>query len=178
MTTSESQPILNFLPISDTLATAGQPTPEQFAALRKDGYEVIINLAPDNASNAINNEAQVIAEQGMDYVHIPVDWQAPQLQDLQKFFTAMEQNRGRKLLVHCALNLRVSSFVYLYRVLRESVPEPEAAVPLHEMWGRVAARAQGKPADSVTAVTANMFYQPDGTWRRFIDQALSAKFWC
>jgi uncharacterized protein (TIGR01244 family) len=178
MTTPDVQHIFNFLPISEKLATSGQPTSEQFTALRAHGYEVVINLAPDNASNAIANEAQVVSAQGMDYVHIPVDWQAPQLEDLQKFFATLEENRGRKTLVHCAMNLRVSSFVYLYRVLRESVPEPEAAVPLNEMWGRVAARAQGQPADSVVVATANMFYQPDGTWRRFIDQALSAKFWC
>lgn len=170
--------ILNFLPISARLATAGQPAREQFATVSDSGYELVINLAPADSSNAIANEAQVVADNGMRYVHIPVDWKTPRLEDLTRFFEVMEQNRERKVFVHCAMNLRVSSFVYLYRVLREGVPEPEAAVPLNEMWGRVATYAEGRGPDSVAVATANSFYQPDGVWRRFIDEALAAKFWC
>jgi protein tyrosine phosphatase (PTP) superfamily phosphohydrolase (DUF442 family) len=170
--------ILNFLPINDRLATAGQPTREQFADVSAAGYELVVNLAPSDSSNAIPDETGAVAGNGMQYVHIPVDWQAPRLEDLARFFGVMEQNRGRRVFVHCAMNLRVSSFVYLYRVLRENVPEPEAAVPLNEMWGRVAAYAKGRPPTSTAAAVANSFYLPDGIWRRFIDQALATKFWC
>jgi protein tyrosine phosphatase (PTP) superfamily phosphohydrolase (DUF442 family) len=170
--------ILNFLPINDRLATAGQPTREQFADVRANGYELVVNLAPSDSSNAIPDEAGAVAGNGMQYVHLPVDWQAPRLEDLTRFFEVMEQNSKRKVFVHCAMNLRVSSFVYLYRVLRENVPEPEAAVPLNEMWDRVAAYAKGRPATSTAVAVANSFYRPDGIWRRFIDQALATKFWC
>lgn len=170
--------ILNYLPISEQLATAGQPTPEQFALLRDAGFELVINLAPSDASNAIPAEAEIVAAQGMRYVHIPVDWQQPQLDDLSRFFEAMEQGRRQKVFVHCAMNLRVSSFVYLYRVLRDNVPEPEAALPLNEIWGRVAAYARGRGPDSTAVAVANSYYQPDGSWRRFIDQALATKFGC
>lgn len=178
MTGRALQSILNFLPINDGLATAGQPTAAQFADLRAAGYQTVINLAPSDSSNAIANEDTVVAANGMRYVHIPVDWKSPRLEDLTRFFEVMEQNRDEKIFVHCAMNLRVSSFVYLYRVLRQGVPEPEAAVPLNEIWGRVAAYAKGRGPDSTAVATANSFYQPDGTWRRFIDQALAARFWC
>ncbi|MGH8453432.1 MAG: protein tyrosine phosphatase family protein [Nevskiales bacterium] len=170
--------IFNFLPISERLATAGQPTREQFAAIGSDGYGLVINLAPSDSSNAIANEEQLVAENGMRYVHIPVDWKAPRLEDLTRFFEVMEQNREQKVFVHCAMNLRVSSFVYLYRVLRLNEPEPEAALPLNEIWGRVAVYAKGSAPESTAVAVANSFYQPDGIWRRFIDQALAAKFWC
>jgi protein tyrosine phosphatase (PTP) superfamily phosphohydrolase (DUF442 family) len=170
--------ILNFLPINDRLATAGQPTREQFTAVKNDGYELVINLAPSDSSNAIADEAEIVGAQGMQYVHIPVDWKAPQMEDLTRFFAIMEQNRERKVLVHCAMNLRVSTFVYLYRVLRADVPEPEAAVPLNEMWGRVAAYAKGRGPESTAVAVANSYYQPDGAWRRFIDQALAAPLRC
>lgn len=170
--------ILNFLPIDERLATAGQPTQEQFARIGSAGYALVINLAPADSANAIPDEESVVIRNGMQYEHIPVDWQAPQLDDLRRFFEIMDRNRSRKVFVHCAMNLRVSSFVYLYRVLRENVPEPEAAVPLNEMWGRVAAFAKGRPPDSTAVVAANSFYRTDGTWRRFIDKALATKFWC
>jgi protein tyrosine phosphatase (PTP) superfamily phosphohydrolase (DUF442 family) len=35
----------NFLQISPTIATAGQPTIEQFALISSAGYETVINLA-------------------------------------------------------------------------------------------------------------------------------------
>ena len=170
--------ILNFLPINERLATAGQPTREQFAAIADDGYTLVINLAPSDSSNAIPDEESAVSGAGMRYEHIPVDWQQPQLDDLKRFFETMTQSREQKVFVHCAMNLRVSSFVYLYRVLRENVPEPEAALPLNEMWGRVAAYAKGRPPTSSAVAAANSFYQPDGVWRRFIDQALATKFWC
>ncbi len=170
--------ILNFLPIDERLATAGQPTREQFAQIAAAGYGLVINLAPSDSSNAIPDEQGAVAAAGMDYVHIPVSWQAPQLEDLTRFFAVMEQNRERKVFVHCAMNLRVSSFVYLYRVLRGGVPEPAAAVPLNEMWGRIAAHARAHPDHASAVATAGSFYRPDGAWRRFIDQALATKFWC
>lgn len=57
MNTAVLANILNFLPISDGLATAGQPTSEQFAFVREAGYERVINLAPADSSNAIADEA-------------------------------------------------------------------------------------------------------------------------
>lgn len=178
MSANPAGEILNFLPITERLATVGQPTREQFAALRDAGYDLIVNLAPADASNALADEPELVAAQGMQYVHIPVIWNAPTLEDLTQFFTVMAEHRERKILVHCAMNLRVSSFVYLYRVLRLNEPEPEAATALNEIWGRTAAAAKRRGPDSTAAAAANSFYQPDGIWRRFIDQALAAKFWC
>jgi protein tyrosine phosphatase (PTP) superfamily phosphohydrolase (DUF442 family) len=145
--------ILNYLPIGPELGTAGQPGREQFAYLRAAGYEVVVNLAMPTSTGALPDEAEVVAAQGMEYVAIPVVWEAPTAKDLERFFEVMEQLRGRKVLVHCALNMRVSAFVYLYRVLRLGVPVAAARETMHLIW------------------------QPEGVWAAFIDDALRRHGW-
>ena len=59
----------------------------------------------------------------MEYVHIPVVWSLTH-KDLTRFFAALEEHRGRKVFVHCLLNMRVTAFVFLYRVLRRRWVKP------------------------------------------------------
>lgn len=141
--------ICNYLPIGPDLGTAGQPGPEQFALLRAAGYELVVNLAMPTSTGALPDEAALVAAQGMEYVAIPVVWEAPTLADLERFFDVMERARGRKVFVHCALNMRVSAFVFLYRVLRLGVPLDAARETMQRIW------------------------QPDGVWAAFVDDALA-----
>lgn len=141
--------IRNYLAISPTLATAGQPTPKQFEAVAQAGYTVVINLALSTSDHAIANEAELVKSLGMTHFHIPVVWEAPTPTDLEIFFKVMERNHDYKILVHCALNMRVSVFVYLYRVLRQGVEEPLARADLHRIW------------------------QPSPPWQTFIDKMLA-----
>jgi protein tyrosine phosphatase (PTP) superfamily phosphohydrolase (DUF442 family) len=57
----------------------------------------------------------------MAYVHIPVNFKAPTSQDFRAFCRVMEAFEDRPVFVHCAANMRVSAFVFLYRVLRQQV---------------------------------------------------------
>lgn len=141
--------ILHYWPISETLGTAGQPTPSQFADIRAAGYQVVVNLAMPTSSNALPNEAQLVAEQGMAYVHIPVVWESPTLADLERFLAIMEAQQGQKVLVHCALNMRVSCFVFLYRVIRQGTPPEAAREALLRIW------------------------QPDEVWQGFMARVLA-----
>jgi protein tyrosine phosphatase (PTP) superfamily phosphohydrolase (DUF442 family) len=141
--------ITNYLRITENLGTAGQPTPEQFAAIRDAGYEMVVNLAMPTSTQALPNERELVAAHGMEYVHIPVVWEAPTLADLEGFFQVMGDNQGKRVFVHCALNLRVSAFVLLYRVIRQGVPLEIATEMLHRIW------------------------QPEGTWHDFVQGALA-----
>ncbi|NLF12058.1 MAG: phosphatase [Anaerolineaceae bacterium] len=145
----ELNQICNYLPIGPDLGTAGQPGPGQFAALRAAGYDLVVNLAMPTSTGALPDEPGLVAAQGMEYVAIPVVWEAPTLADLERFFDVMERARGRKVFVHCALNMRVSAFVFLYRVLRLGVPPDIARETMHRIW------------------------QPDGVWAAFVDDALA-----
>lgn len=149
MTTPSLESIYKFLPISDTLATAGQPTTEQFDAIRQAGYTVVVNLALPTSDNALPHEQELVESHGMTYIHIPVLWENPTLNDLQQFFATLESNLDKQVFVHCVANMRVSAFVYLYRLLRQGVAEDQAQHTLNQIW------------------------QPNEIWQRFIDQARS-----
>lgn len=125
--------IRNYQVVSDRLASSGQVGYEQIPLIRDEGYDVIVNLAiADEERNG--REGFLVAENGMTYVHIPVDWNEPQLDDVEMFFDVMNANRDRKVFVHCFANMRASAFVYLYRSLVEGVPESEARATMSEVW--------------------------------------------
>lgn len=142
--------IFNFLEIDRTLSTSGQPTEAQLSELAVAGYAVIINLAlHDDPRYSLKDETATVESLGMKYIHIPVPFDAPSKSDLTAFFEAMESNRGRKMHVHCAANLRVSAFLGLYFSIREEKSKEEAFAPMRSIW------------------------EPDSVWSSFIDAMLA-----
>lgn len=133
-TTDPLEQLTNYYPISPLILTAGQPTAEQIALIAAAGCDVVINLARPTSPNALADEAELVAAQGMDYIPIPVVWEEPTPDDLARFFAAMEANQARKVFVHCVVNYRVSAFIYLYRVLRLGVDPDEAIGDLRAVW--------------------------------------------
>jgi protein tyrosine phosphatase (PTP) superfamily phosphohydrolase (DUF442 family) len=126
--------ISNFLRLSERLATAGQPTSEQYPAIAAAGYGVVINLAVADAPNALINEAEIAQHLALDYIHIPVEWLTPTLADFQEFVSVMDAHTSQSIFVHCAANKRVSVFVYLYRQLDRGVAESIARQDLAKIW--------------------------------------------
>ena len=61
----------------------------------------------------------------------------------------MDQKKGQKIFVHCVLNMRVSVFVYLYRLLILKEDPDTAYQDLRKIW------------------------EPDQVWSDFIRKALS-----
>lgn len=134
MTTNGIEDIYNFLRLSNTVATAGQPTEAQFSLIKAAGYQVVINLALRDSPNALAHEQAIVEALGMQYVQIPVIWEMPTLQDIAHFFTVMTRNAEQSVFVHCAANKRVSAFMYLYRRLQLGMSEEEAKRDLHQVW--------------------------------------------
>jgi len=126
--------IFNYLELGSGLGTAGQPEPSQFAEIKAAGYEIIINLVPPVSPDFLPDEEALVKGLGLEYVHIPVIWTAPTLQDLDRFFATVRANKDRKVFIHCVMNFRVSAFMFLYRVLQEHVPEEIARQPMSEIW--------------------------------------------
>ena len=107
MATSQLSDIYRFQAVTANLGTAGQPTAEQFDAVKDAGYEVVINLALGTTPRDLPNEPGIVAAHGLDYAHIPVVFDAPTDHDLSQFFEAMEANQHKKCFVHCIANARV-----------------------------------------------------------------------
>jgi protein tyrosine phosphatase (PTP) superfamily phosphohydrolase (DUF442 family) len=126
--------IYNFRQLTDRIATAGQPTVSQYPAISTAGYQTVINLAVAESTNALPDEGAIAAKFGLEYIHIPVAWEAPTLEDFQKFANVMQANALRKIFVHCAANMRVSAFMYLYRQIYDLVDEETARLDLEKIW--------------------------------------------
>jgi len=127
--------IYNYRKVDDRLATSGQPTEAQLAAVAREGFEVVINLALHHDPRySLPDERALVESLGMAYVHIPVPFDNPGEADLQAFFAAMERHKESSVLVHCAANMRVSAFVGLYREIRQGRPAQEAFSVMRTIW--------------------------------------------
>ena len=127
--------IFNCREVSPTLATSGQPKEDQLRAIAAAGYEVVVNLAlHDDPRYSLPDEAATVRTSGVEYVHIPVQFAKPTREDLDAFFAAMEQHRGKKLWVHCAANMRVTAFLGLYWAVREGWEESRAFELMNSLW--------------------------------------------
>lgn len=126
--------IYNYQFLNENLSSSGMPTAEQMKEVAEAGTQVVINLAPAIVKDALPNEDSLVKSLGMEYVHIPVEWNKPTKQNLEDFFAAMNEHQGEKVLVHCQANYRASSFVMLYRVLKLGWKKDEAIPVMEKMW--------------------------------------------
>ena len=124
----------NFRRIHDGLTTSGLLSAEQLGDLHTEGYDAVINLLPDSHDYAVHDEARIVGDQGIDYVYIPVDFEAPTRADLEAFADAMDARLGQKVHVHCAANYRVSAFYGLYAQQRGLCSAEEAHELIHDIW--------------------------------------------
>jgi uncharacterized protein (TIGR01244 family) len=111
--------IYNYRRAEEHIATAGQPTAEQLAAVAVAGCSTVINLGLHEADYALPDERATVESLGMDYVHIPVVWERPTPEDLARFSEVLQTLEGQDLFVHCAANVRVTVFLALDRVTRQ-----------------------------------------------------------
>ena len=157
MKTNQIEQIYNYLKLSDSVATGGQPTEAQFSLIQEAGYQVVVNLARPDSPGALPNEQAIVESLGMRYAPIPVDWENPTIEDVAHFFSVMEaicasQQRfaiaAQPVFVHCAANMRVSAFMYLYRLIHQGMSDEQAKSDLQKIW------------------------TPNDTWQAFIQQAV------
>lgn len=126
--------IRNFVAIDTHIGTAGQPTREQFPIIAAAGYTCIINLAMPDHREAIPDEAAIVTGLGMDYIHLPVPFDAPTPDQVRRFCDIMEARIHEKVFVHCIMNYRVAAFLYLYFRHRRDDEEQAARSPMLTRW--------------------------------------------
>jgi len=140
--------ISNFRQYSPQFASSGQPSAKQLQLVQDAGFERVIYLAFTTDHTAIDDEDAVVKELGMDYVHIPVDWENPTGSDFYAFVGVLQAGPSQKTLLHCQVNFRASSFSFLYRVIYLGVGVADAKEDLDSVW------------------------KPNGTWRKLIFDVL------
>jgi protein tyrosine phosphatase (PTP) superfamily phosphohydrolase (DUF442 family) len=126
--------ISNFRQYNPTFASSGQPTTEQLKLVADNGVQRVIYLAFTDNETAIEDEDRTVKSLGMEYVHIPVNFDNPTLSDFQHFAAVMQSSPEMKTLLHCQINLRASTFSFLYRVIHLKVPMENAIQDLQGVW--------------------------------------------
>ena len=138
----------NVVEITPRIVTSGQPSADALGGLKARGFDAVIYLAPATVKDAVPDEALILSRQGILFVNIPMQWENPTGADFDAFAGVLRALGDRKVLVHCQLNYRASSMVFLYR-----------AIVLHE------------DADQAYGAVSRV-WSPMGAWRPFIDDQL------
>lgn len=126
--------VVNYREYSGILSSSGQPDAEQLEYLRDAGFERVVFLAFNDHDGSLPNEDRIVKDLGMDYVHIPVVWDAPSASDFYAFAGALQREPDKKTVVHCQVNFRASAFSFLYRVLYQGVPVGQAKEDMNSVW--------------------------------------------
>jgi len=111
---------------TDHLVTAGQPRAEDFAMLREQGFEAVVNISTPTARNFLPDEARHVLAAGMAYVHAPVDCSNLTPEHYAMVRGALGAFAGKKVLLHCAGNVKASGLAHVYRV--KELGEPQGAL--------------------------------------------------
>jgi protein tyrosine phosphatase (PTP) superfamily phosphohydrolase (DUF442 family) len=135
--------------VFDWLWTSGQLSRQDILELPELGIDIVVNLALPASSNALPGEAELVTGLGMAYVQIPVEWEQPEPDQFVRFAGVLQAFSGQKVWLHCAKNMRVSAFIYLYRKLVLGEDDASASFPMCEVW------------------------TPNPLWQAFIDNVLS-----
>jgi protein tyrosine phosphatase (PTP) superfamily phosphohydrolase (DUF442 family) len=149
-----TEDITNFIRVDERVLTAGQPTEAQFRDAAAEGVQVVINLGTLNPRYALANEAGLVRSLGLEYHHLPVAWEAPTESDFDAFAQACDAVAGKRVLIHCAANYRVSAFYSLYamRSLGWSATQARAfrariwQAGEHPVWDELIARLEARYA--------------------------------
>jgi protein tyrosine phosphatase (PTP) superfamily phosphohydrolase (DUF442 family) len=122
--------VMNYHRIDDRLVTGGHFVDDGLADIKKEGVTIVIDLR----DNPPKGQKKKLAEQGIEWINVPVEWDDPETEDFKKFSEAMKAHQDDHVLVQCGANYRASAMTYLYRVVVEDVDEDEAAKDLYAVW--------------------------------------------
>jgi protein tyrosine phosphatase (PTP) superfamily phosphohydrolase (DUF442 family) len=127
-------PAPNRVDISPALTTSGQPTRDFLETLQAQGFEVVIYLAPPTVPDAVAEEPKIVGRQGLVFVNIPMDFGKPTAADFVAFTRTMQAFADRKVFVHCQMNFRASSMVFLHRAITIKEPPGPAWQSVQKAW--------------------------------------------
>lgn len=116
--------------VGDDLFVTGQPTEAALRQLRAQGVTVVVNLrTPQEMQSQVPfDEAALLKELGITYVHLPVRG-TPELPyspaTLDAFSAAVREAKG-KVLLHCTVAWRASHLWAAYLIRERTAPVEDA----------------------------------------------------
>lgn len=124
----------NFVQVNEEISCSGLLKNINLQSLSGNGYEVVINLLPDDDQHATDGEKESIEKMGIRYIHIPIDWDKPTHSDFELFKSSMDSTENKKVHIHCAANYRASAFYALYAHKRHGWSRAELSEFIDSIW--------------------------------------------
>ena len=124
----------NRVDINPRLVTSGQPSAGTLESLLEQGFDAVIYLAPPTVPDAVRDEAFIVAKQGLTFVNVPIKFDEPTEKDFDTVTSVLSALAKRKVLVHCQINLRASSMVFLHRVITAKEDPRVAYDAVAKVW--------------------------------------------
>ena len=128
--------IRNWRRRSDAITTSGRLEAGDPARLAALGVRHVVNLALDDHPEALPDEAERLAAEGIGYSHIPVPFDAPRREHVAELARVLADTKG-PVHVHCIMNWRVTAFFYLLD-LENGVPKREPRARMATVWDPLA----------------------------------------
>ena len=117
--------LVKFVSIGDDLFISGQPTETALRDLRAKGVTTVVNLRmPEEMAQIGFDEAALLKELGMAYVHIPMRGSPENPygpNELDRFAATLASAKG-KVLLHCTVAWRASHLWAAYLIRDRKVP--------------------------------------------------------
>lgn len=101
--------------LSDRVAVSGQPSADDLARLRDQGFTTVVNLRTAGEANqplSPEEEGKAAASAGLAYHHVPVSTKDLRPDQVSAVRAAIQQAPGR-VLVHCGAGQRACAFALL-----------------------------------------------------------------
>jgi uncharacterized protein (TIGR01244 family) len=112
--------VSNFSRVDATIGCGGATQPAAMAALRKAGFNSVINLRTATEKGADIDAGRTAAESaGLKYIHLPFDSANPDPTLVETFLAAVSDTANQPVYIHCGSANRVAAVWMIKRVLRD-----------------------------------------------------------
>lgn len=124
-----------------TIATGGQPSPEDIDSLAAAGYRTILDLREPVEPRGFN-EPEAVSRAGLHYVNIAIGSQTPDERVFDDIRSLLRDPAHGPILVHCASGNRVGFALLPWMVLDQQMSLDAAMEAAHQMGLRSPALAR------------------------------------
>jgi uncharacterized protein (TIGR01244 family) len=110
------------------LEIADQPTGEELARLRSEGYSAVVNLRrPGEPDQPIDPTAEgdLVREEGLEYLSIPIGGEPITEAQVSAVCDLIDRHSAGKVLLHCKQGGRAAGLALLYLARAEGWPNAE-----------------------------------------------------
>ncbi len=114
--------------ITPRISIAGQPTAEDLAALKAEGYTGVVNLRHDGEPEqplSSAAEGDLVRQDGLEYLHYAVGGAPLTFQGVAAVCDLLDRHADGKVLVHCKRGGRALALVLLHLAKSQNWPTDE-----------------------------------------------------